>query len=232
MRVRFGKCLSVAFLALLFVILAMAFLAIAVCRTNVKDDPPPLASASGLYWNALVKSGRGFSLDDFFPGGLPKDEPFALWLVSTTNEVAREQGVHAVLSVDRAGATEFLEWMYCQQDAWRRCRSFAFHDIAATSPFWATNRPSRWSPVEIKAFSAFFRRHFPDETDYQCRLAMDSFFERVETGWKASDERLRFLERSLSLCTTSHASNPILRRIESRFDPDDMENYYRSRVQW
>lgn len=232
MRSRFRSRLVVAIVASLLIGLAVAVHTGAVDRERGKCDPPPFASASSAYWDALAASGRDFSMENLFPGGMPTNESFGRWMVSTTNEVAREQGVHAVLSTDRAGATEFLEWMYLQRDAWRQCRSFAFHDIASTPPFWATNRPPRWSPGEIAVFSGFFRKHFPDETDYQCRLAMDNFLRRVEPGWKESEERLRFLERSLSLCMVSHASNPILRRIESRFAPDDVEAYYRRRVQW
>lgn len=228
----FRSRLTAAMVALLFIGLAMAVYTGAADRGSGNGDQPPFASVSSVYWDALAASGRGFSMEDLFPGGMPTNESFGRWLVSTTNEVAREQGVHAVLSVDRTCATEFLEWMYHREDAWRQCRSFAFHDIASTTPFWATNRPPRWSPVEITVFSSFFRKHFPDETDYQCRLAMDNFLKRAEPGWKESEERLRFLERSLSLCMTSHASNPILRRIESRFAPDDVEAYYRRRVQW
>ena len=73
----------------------------------------------------------------------------------------------------------------------------------------------------------FFRDRFDSETNWQCRVKMDDFLLQTDPDWKASDERLAFLERSLELCRTVATSNAILETIQDRLIPVDVEAYER-----
>lgn len=196
------------------------------------DSMPRLTSRSEDYWTVVSNSIGRHAMKRFFPNGIPMEADFGTWLGFATNSRAREKAVRAIIRVDRAGSIPFLEWMSRTHLDWNEERSLAFAQIALAPPWWATNRPPRWSPEEQSAFAGFFKARFLSETNWRCRLHMDDFFCRTEPDWKSSDERLAFLERSLRLSGTEATSNPILRRIESRFEPDDMETYYRRRVQW
>lgn len=193
------------------------------------DSMPRLTSRSEEYWTAVSNSLRRLNAKRYFPEGIPEETDFHDWLCSTTNEQARSIGVEAVVSTDRAGAVPFLDWMVRVHPEWENERKNAFWNIASTPPWWTTNAPPRWSPEERNAFSQFFRARFSGETNWWCRWRMDDFFCRTEPAWKTSDERLGFLERSLRLAGSESTSNPILRRIESRFEPDDVEAYERQK---
>ena len=67
------------------------------------------------------------------------------------------------------------------------------------------------------------------ERDFQCRLKFDRFFLRTDPGWKDSEGRLDYLERSLLLAPTESASNTLLRIIKERLEPVDVEAYERQR---
>ena len=89
----------------------------------------------------------------FFPNGIPMEADFGTWLGFATNSRAREKAVRAIIRVDRAGSIPFLEWMSRAHLDWNEERSLAFAQIALAPPWWATNRPPRWSPEEQSAFA-------------------------------------------------------------------------------
>lgn len=71
-------------------------------ESPVRATMPPLKSSSNAYWNALAKSGRGLSRQFFFPEGIPTNDPFSSWLLSSTNALERREAVVAVLTTDRS----------------------------------------------------------------------------------------------------------------------------------
>lgn len=199
------------------------------CRHSPIKSLPPLPSASDAYWDALRSVSRGYSTNLLFPDGIPENEDFGFWLTSTTNAFSRAFGVRAIVTTDRADAIPFLEWMERVHPDWTIERDTAFSNIAATPPYWATNRPSRWTSEETARFASFFRKRFMSERDFQCRLKFDRFFLRTDPGWKDSEGRLDYLERSLLLAPTESASNTLLRIIKERLEPVDVEAYERQR---
>lgn len=197
-------------------------------RIHAHDSLPPLQSESKMYWDGLEESFRGFSAYRHFREGLPEETDFATWFVETTNEFARTKAVQAIVKIDRARSTVFIRWMERRHPEWKRERKAAFAFIAAaTVPYWETNRPPIWNKKEIAEFSRYFRDCLESEMDYQCRFRIDSFFEKTIPEWKTSDERLRFLEHSLSLCSWAGPSNEIRRVIENRFSPPAPDRYER-----
>ena len=187
----------------------------------------PLLSPSSAYWESLQRQIRELSDESLFPAGIPTNADFRVWLESETNRLVRGYGVTSVIATDGIHSIPFLSWMERAHPGWQAERELAFSWISATSPFWATNRPPKWSREEASVFSDFFRRRFETETNWLCRMRIDEFLVRTQPGWKPSDERLVFLQRSLDLARTESSSNSFLRRIESRLDPIDVEAYER-----
>ena len=199
------------------------------CRHSSIKSSPPLPSASAAYWDTLRRVGRGYSTNLLFPDGIPENEDFGFWLISTTNAFSRAFGVRAIVTTDRADSIPFLEWMERVHPDWTGERNTAFSNIAATPPYWATNRPARWTTEETARFTSFFRKRYMSERDFQCRLKFDRFFLRTDPDWKTSEGRLSYLERSLLLAPTESASNTLLRIIKERLEPVDVEAYERLR---
>lgn len=201
--------------------------AVGLCRADDAEgrDTPPLSRSSADYWNAVVAEVRGPKATRIFPEGIPTNTDFSLWITSTTNGWARERSVSAVVSLEGTNAIPFLAWLERQPPEWRRARESAFFNISATAPFFSTNPPPRWNQGEIAAFTEFFRARFDTETNWQCRVKMDDFLLQTTPAWKASGERLAFLERSLELCRTVATSNDILETIQDRLIPVDIEAY-------
>lgn len=187
----------------------------------------PLSAPSEAYWNNLARSMCNYDKTRYFPEGIPTNTLFGEWMLSETNRFVRRFAVNSVLSVDRTNAIRFLEWMERNGPRFENDRVEAFFFISVTTPYWDKNRPAKWTQEEIAGFSPFFRRRFESETNLQCRVKMDEFFLLTDPTWKPSEERLAFLERSLSLCRNEGASNTILRIMSERLKPVDVEQYER-----
>ncbi len=212
-----------------FSIFCLGMAAIGLCRADNAEerDSPPLGRSSEAYWNAIVAEVRGPKAARIFPEGIPTNTDFSLWITSTTNAWARERSVSAVVSLEGTNAIPFLAWLERRTPEWRRARESAFLNISATAPYFSTNPPPRWNQDEVAVFTGFFRDRFDSETNWQCRVKMDDFLLQTDPDWKASDERLAFLERSHELCRTVATSNAILETIQDRLIPVDVEAYER-----
>lgn len=213
----------------LFAIFAAISLAVvfvfAISLFHIRRNAPPLPSDSRDYWNAFSFLTRGVNFRYWMPDGIPDHENFGEWFMSITNEHVRARAAEAVIETDRENAVVFLEWLVKYHPEWRKTRSGAFLAISSTTPYWDEQRPKKWTQKEIDAFSTFFRRHLETERSWPCRSHMDHFFLYTDPDWKASKDRLVFLEACLGLPGSN--SNAILRLIATRTEPVDVERYER-----